>query len=98
NNRAGYEDGSLLPLAGNLKGHLLILHGTSDLDANFSGTMKMSEAFIRAGKFFDLILMPEMPHGPYGVSQRYWYDAEARYLVEHLLHAKAPSGTAQAAR
>ncbi|MBE3123794.1 MAG: DPP IV N-terminal domain-containing protein [Planctomycetes bacterium] len=98
NNRAGYEYGSLLPLAGNLKGQLLIIHGTWDLDANFSGTMKMSEAFIRAGTFFDLIVMPGIQHGPHGLSMQYWYDAEAKYLVEHLLHAKAPSGTAQAAR
>jgi dipeptidyl aminopeptidase/acylaminoacyl peptidase len=85
NNRAGYEYGSLLPLAGNLRGNLLILHGTSDLDANYSGTMKMSEAFIRAGRFFDLVVMPEMPHGLHGVSLQYWYNAEARYLVEHLI-------------
>ena len=85
NNRSGYEAGSLLPLAGNLRGRLLMVHGTSDIDANFSGTMKMAEAFIRAGRFFDLIVMPEATHGLYGPHERYFQDAEARYLVEHLI-------------
>ena len=83
NNRAGYEYGSLLQYAGNLKGHLLIVHGTWDLDANFSGTMKMSEAFIRAGRFFDLIVMPGIQHGPHGLSMQ--------YLVRR--RGKVPGGT-----
>ena len=98
NNRAGYEYGSNLHYAGNLKGHLLIVHGTWDLDANFSGTMKMAEAFVRAGRFFDLIVMPGIPHGPHGLSMQYWQDAEAKYLVEHLVNPKPPSTTDQAAR
>ena len=71
NNRAGYEYGSLLQHAGNLKGKLLIVHGTWDLDANYSGTMKMAEAFIRAGRFFDLIVLPGIQHGPHGLSMQY---------------------------
>jgi hypothetical protein len=51
--------------------------------------MKMSEAFIRAGKFFDLIVMPGMTHEFHGVGLRYYYDAQARYLTEHLVGASA---------
>ncbi len=89
NNRAGYEYGSNLPLAGNLKGKLLILHGTSDLSPSYSGTMKMAEAFIRAGRFFDLIVMPGMTHEIHGVDYTYLRNAEARYLTRHLLQRQS---------
>ena len=91
NNRAGYAAGSLLPLAGNLQGRLLIIHGTWDLEAHYSGTMKMSEAFIRAGRFFDLVVLPGATHGTNGLTDQYLYDAEANYLVKHL-HTRV-SGT-----
>ena len=89
NNRAGYAAGSLLQHAANLKGKLLIMHGTDDISPAYSSVMKMSEAFIRAGKFFDLIVMPGMTHEFHGVSERYYYDAQARYLTEHLIGAAA---------
>ena len=53
--------------------------------------MKMSEAFIRAGRFFDLIVLPGVQHGPNGLSEQYFYDAEANYLVKHL-HIKGSGG------
>ena len=93
NNRDGYAHGSNLPFAGNLKGKLLVIHGTSDLQAPYSGTMKLAEAFIRAGKFFDLIVMPGMIHEIHGIDVGYWFDAEARYLSEHLIGSVAAAAT-----
>ena len=40
-NPEGYEYGSSLRLADNLKAKLLLIHGTSDVNATFSATMKM---------------------------------------------------------
>ena len=94
NNRSGYAAGSLLQHAANLKGKLLIMHGTDDINPAYSGAMKMSEAFIRAGKFFDLIVMPEMTHEFHGVGMRYYFDAQARYLTEHLIGGPRTSETA----
>ena len=48
-NPEGYERGSNLPLAANLAGPLKIMHGTSDVNAPFSTTMRMISAFIAAG-------------------------------------------------
>jgi hypothetical protein len=96
-NPEGYAAGSNLLAAGKLAGHLLIIHGTSDVNASFSGTMKMVDALIRAGKPVDLLVIPEMDHArcfnnPVNRGRRsfgrYLEGAIARYLVEHL----APEG------
>jgi dipeptidyl aminopeptidase/acylaminoacyl peptidase len=79
-----YEDSSSLPLAANLQGHLLIIHGTSDVNADFAATMKMAAAFIRAGKFFDLLIMPEMSHWPQGNDGVYVDKARVCYFLDHL--------------
>jgi dipeptidyl aminopeptidase/acylaminoacyl peptidase len=83
-NQAGYAAASNLAVAGNLQGKLLLVHATSDTNATFSATMKMVEALTRAGKPYDLIVLPEQNHHPSGTHQAYWLDAVARYFVEHL--------------
>jgi dipeptidyl aminopeptidase/acylaminoacyl peptidase len=81
NNREGYEYASNLRLAGNLKGKLLLIHGTSD--DGFSNTMKMVDAFIQAAKPYDLIVLPEGDHmSP--VTANYSWEAIRRYFQEHL--------------
>jgi len=84
NNREGYDYGSNLWLAGNLKGKLLLIHGTSDVHVPFSATMKMVEALIRAGKPYDLIVLPDQAHGFTGTSANYAREAIRRYFQEHL--------------
>jgi dipeptidyl-peptidase 4 len=80
-----YEDASNLRLAGNLKGKLLLMHGTSDTLVPISHTMKMVEALIQADKHFDLIIVPEVGHGGSARVNRYvWYEAIPRYFQEHL--------------
>jgi dipeptidyl aminopeptidase/acylaminoacyl peptidase len=81
-NPAGYEFASNLPLARNLKGRLLIIHGTSDVNAPFAGTMRMIDALERADKTFDLIVVPEGDHSVQ--SSRYTLESAKRYFVEHL--------------
>ncbi|MGH9364117.1 MAG: DPP IV N-terminal domain-containing protein [Thermoanaerobaculia bacterium] len=84
-NREGYGYASNLRFAGNLKGKLLLIHGTSDVDVPISHTMKMAEALIRAGKPFEMLILPEQPHGFSGGSGAYvWHEAIRRYFQEHL--------------
>ncbi|HUF53225.1 MAG TPA: prolyl oligopeptidase family serine peptidase, partial [Dehalococcoidia bacterium] len=79
-----YEYASNVRLAGNLEGKLLIIHGTADINAPFSQTMKMADALIRANKPFDLLVLPGVSHFPAGEAERYWAEAVRRYLQEHL--------------
>jgi dipeptidyl aminopeptidase/acylaminoacyl peptidase len=83
-NREAWEYASNLRLAGNLKGELLLVHGTGDDIVPFSHTMKMVEALIQADKPYDLIVLPEQGFVLSGTSERYWQDSVRRYFQEHL--------------
>ena len=84
-NKEGYEYASNLWLADKLNGKLLLIHGTSDESAPFSNNMKMVDALIRAGKRFDMLVLPEQPH-PFaqGSANNYRQEAIRRYFQEHL--------------
>jgi dipeptidyl aminopeptidase/acylaminoacyl peptidase len=83
-NPQGHEYGSNLAIASNLEGNLLVIHGTADLAAPFSGTMQLAEALVRANKRFSLIVLPEERHGFSSVLQKYWQDSLRAYFQKHL--------------
>ena len=66
----GYKKGSPITYAANLKGHLLEVHGTSDDNVHMQNTMQMLNAFISAGKQFDLQLYPRKTHSISGPGTR----------------------------
>lgn len=80
----GYAASSSHRLADRLRGKLLLIHGAIDANANFSTTMKMSQALIEADRAFDLLVLPEQTHAFEGTARTYAAKAQARYLVEHL--------------
>ncbi|MEE9569370.1 MAG: DPP IV N-terminal domain-containing protein, partial [Candidatus Binatia bacterium] len=87
NNKEGYEYGSNIRLVGNLKGKLLLIQSTSDPHGTFAWAMKLVEALIRAGKAYDLLVLPEQPHWLFDgaiLSVRYVQEATRRYFQEHL--------------
>ncbi len=83
-NPEGYRAGSSTDRVEKITGRLLLIHGTSDVNATFSATMKMVEALTRAGKLYDLVVLPEQNHGVAGTSGRYMLDRLWQHLVEHL--------------
>lgn len=74
--------------AKNLKGKLLLAHGTMDDNVPPNNTLAVVDALIAANKDFDLILFPNRRHGfgnePY-MQRRRW-----DYFVRHLLGAEPP--------
>ncbi len=84
-NQAGYVAGSNPGRASALSGRLKIMHGTSDVMAPLSTTMRMAQALIEANKTFDLLIMPGQPHGPTGAHGRYYREDVRRYMATHLL-------------
>jgi dipeptidyl-peptidase-4 len=68
-NPAGYDD-SLVSSAAKLHGSLLLVHGTSDDNVHFQNTIQMSDALIKAGKQFRLMLYPNKTHGISGPATR----------------------------
>jgi dipeptidyl-peptidase-4 len=79
-----YAAASSLRLAGALQGKLMLVHGTSDVNATFSATVKMIEALTRSGKPYDLVIVPEQPHDFSGLSGRYVVETVKRYFTENL--------------
>ena len=68
-------------MAKNLKGHLLLAHGTMDNNVPPYNTLLVVDALIKANKDFDLLLIPNVPHG-YGAASQ--------------LHAAPPLGLLRA--
>lgn len=83
-NKAAYEAGSNLRLAGNLRGALKMMHGTSDVNASLSTTMRMAQALIHEGKHFELLVMPGEPHSPAEPIFRYYLDDVRLFFVKEL--------------
>lgn len=65
--------------AGNLRDHLLIIHGMQDDVVPFSSAVALAEEFMRLGKDFDFAFAPAATHG---WTQRPYY---ATYLLNKLV-------------
>ena len=62
-NAAGYDKGSPLTYAKNLKGRLLIVHGTGDDNVHFANTLKLVDELIAKGKAVEVMPFPGRGHG-----------------------------------
>ena len=76
-------------LAKNLRGHLLLAHGTMDNNVPPDNTLLVVDALIRANKDFDLLLIPNAAHG-YGSASPYMMRRRWDYFVRWLLDAEPP--------
>lgn len=85
-----YDNQANQLLAGNLKGKLLLAHGTMDTNVPNYNTLLVVNALIAANKDFDLILFPNRGHGfsnePYMMRRRW------DYFVKNLMGAEPPEG------
>ncbi len=66
----GYHNSSPVNYAADLHGSLLEVHGTSDDNVHMQNTIQMTNAFINAGKQFQLMLYPRKTHGIAGTAAR----------------------------
>lgn len=68
-NASGYDD-SIVSAASSLHGSLLLVHGTSDDNVHLQNTIQMTDALIKAGKQFRLMVYPNKTHGIAGPGTR----------------------------
>ncbi len=61
-NHQGYESTSLVNKAGRLQGKLLLIHGMVDENVHFRHSAAIIDAFVQAGKDFDLVVLPDSRH------------------------------------
>lgn len=71
-------------LAENLQGKLLLVHGDIDSNVHPANTMRLADALIKAGKRFDMMILPGKRHG-FGSMQPYFDRMTWYYFAEHLL-------------
>jgi dipeptidyl aminopeptidase/acylaminoacyl peptidase len=76
-------------VAKNLKGHLLLVHGSMDDNVPPTNTELVVDALIKANKDFDELIIPNARHG-YGAASNYMMRRRWDYFVRHLLNAEPP--------
>ena len=71
-------------LAKNLKGHLLLTHGTRDNNVHPGNSIRVASELMKAGKRFDYMPIPGSRHG-YGRLRDYYEQMMWYFFAEHLL-------------
>ena len=87
--KSNYDAHANQNYAKNLKGHLMLVHGTMDDNVPPSNTLLVVDALIKANKDFDLIMVPNVHHG-YAQDTQYITRRRWDYFVTHLLGATPP--------
>ncbi|HWK36386.1 S9 family peptidase [Sphingomonas sp.] len=85
-NAAGYRDGSPINFAQNLKGDLLIVHGTGDDNVHYQNSEQLIDRLIALNKPFQMMAYPNRTHGiSEGANTRlHLFTMATRYLNDHL--------------
>jgi len=88
NGGTNYDNQANQLVAKNLKGKLLLAHGTMDSNVPPNNTLLVVNELIKANKDFDLLMLPNRGHGfgnePYMIRRRW------DYFVRYLLGAEPP--------
>jgi dipeptidyl-peptidase-4 len=80
-NLEGYDKGSCMTYAKNLKGKLFIHHGAVDDNVHPGNTIQLAQALLKENKKFDLMIYPEQQHG---IGFPRYGESRVEYFIEHL--------------
>ena len=84
-NETGYKTANVLTYADQLKGHLLIVHGTGDDNVHFQNTLHIINELQAKLKQFDLMIYPDKRHGISGRNtQLHLFTLITNYFLNHL--------------
>ena len=89
NGTTNYDDQANENIAKNLKGKLLLAHGTMDNNVPPYNTLLVVDALIKANKDFDLLMLPNQAHG-YASESNYMTRRRWDYFVKNLLGVEPP--------
>jgi dipeptidyl-peptidase-4 len=84
-NAEGYRRGSPVHLAGQLKGNLLVVHGTGDDNCHYLGVESLIDELVAHNKHFTMLAYPNRTHA---ISEgrnttRHLFESLTRYLRAH---------------
>jgi dipeptidyl-peptidase-4 len=85
-NAEDYKQGSPVTFAKNLKGDLLVVHGTGDDNVHYQGTETLINELIKQNKQFTMMAYPNRTHGIFEGENttRHLYTLLTKYLNDHL--------------
>lgn len=83
-NPEGYKEGNLKNLAGQLKGHLLLIHDDHDSTCVPQHTLSFIKACVDARTYPDLFIYPCHEHNVSGRDRIHLHEKITRYFEEHL--------------
>ena len=84
-NAAGYDKGSPLTYAKNLKGRLLIVHGSGDDNVHLQNTEVMVNALVAADRPFSLMIYPNRNHSiSGGTTSQHLFALLTKFVEENL--------------
>jgi dipeptidyl-peptidase-4 len=86
-NKEGYEAGSAMTYAKDLRGRLMLYYGTADNNVHPSNMMHLIAALQAAGKSFDLQVGPDRGHS--GINT----DRMMEFFIENLIMKPGASPT-----
>ena len=88
-NPEGYKEGSPITFAKNLRGDLLIVHGTGDDNVHYQGTEMLINELIKNNKQFSVMVYPNRSHGIYEGKNT---TRHLRTLLTNYLNSHVPPG------
>jgi dipeptidyl-peptidase-4 len=84
-NKEGYDENAPLSHAGNIKGRLLIIHGSADDNVHAQNTFEFTEKMVQAGVQFDMAIYTNRNHGIRGGNtSMHLYTKMTNFLKEQL--------------
>lgn len=85
---ATWERNSNMSVAGQLKGHLLLVHGDIDDNVPVTESYRLAKALMDAGRDVDLIVMPNATHNVY---RPFFWKKLRDYFTQYLLGETPPA-------
>ena len=94
-NAAGYDKGSPLTYAKNLKDRLLLVHGSGDDNVHYQNTEMMVNALVAANRPFQLMVYPNRTHSiSGGTTRQHLYALLTKFVEDNLPANPQPARTA----
>lgn len=89
NNEEGYRDGSPVTHAKNLKGNLLLIHGSGDDNCHYQSCEMLVNELIKQNKYFSMVEYPMRTHS---INERENTSLHLRMTMLNYLKLNLPSG------
>lgn len=83
-NPEGYKTSDVRTWAKDLKGDLLIIHGTADNTVVWQNTVRLLDTFIKAGRDVETMVYPGQLHGLQGPSRTHFYRKMTKWFATRL--------------